>query len=95
MDTNTALKTYIESLNLIDPNKIDLETSVENDLGLTGDDAVDFIEEFSERFNVNIEAFDYNKYFKPEGLVFHSKNLSRIDLKLKNLVNAIDCGELE
>jgi hypothetical protein len=40
---------------------------LEADLGLTGLDAVEFIDKWAETFNVRVEAFPYRRYFGPEG----------------------------
>ncbi len=43
------------------------DTKLQEDLNIWGDDAVEFIEDFGENFNVDISKFDIRKYFKPEG----------------------------
>ncbi|MGS0980656.1 DUF1493 family protein [Burkholderia glumae] len=43
------------------------ETRLEQDLGLTGLDAVEFINDWAERFNVDAKDFPYRRYFGPEG----------------------------
>ncbi|MCR1767872.1 DUF1493 family protein [Burkholderia glumae] len=43
------------------------ESRLEQDLGLTGLDAVEFIDEWAERFNVDAKDFPYRRYFGPEG----------------------------
>lgn len=43
------------------------ETCLEKDLGMTGDDAVEFLLEYSKKFDVNISGLDIRKYFTPEG----------------------------
>lgn len=97
----SELKKYIEARNLIAPEKITIDTSIENDLGLTGDDAVDFIHDFSKTFHVSIENFQFQKYFRPEGTsllstLFGNQKPSKIeDMKLKHLVDAIVKGRLE
>ena len=42
------------------------ETSVNNDLGIDGDDGLEFMEAFSRRFAVDLETFPYDNYFGPE-----------------------------
>ncbi|QHS58573.1 DUF1493 family protein [Chitinophaga agri] len=41
-------------------------TSIENDLGITGDDGEDFIIQFSKKYSVDISSFHFTKYFYPE-----------------------------
>lgn len=43
------------------------EVSLEKDLGMSGDDAVEFILEYSKYFKVDISEFVIGKYFEPEG----------------------------
>ncbi|WP_206951300.1 DUF1493 family protein [Trinickia acidisoli] len=40
---------------------------LEEDLGLTGLDAVEFIDRWAETFNVQAKGFPYRRYFGPEG----------------------------
>jgi hypothetical protein len=40
---------------------------LEADLGLTGLDAVEFIDKWAETFNVRAQGFPYSRYFGPEG----------------------------
>ncbi|MCC8394729.1 DUF1493 family protein [Paraburkholderia sp. MMS20-SJTR3] len=44
-------------------------TRVNYDLGIDGDDAIEFIEKLFDRFNVaNVETFPVNRYFSGEGI---------------------------
>ncbi|TAM49292.1 MAG: DUF1493 family protein [Paraburkholderia sp.] len=40
---------------------------LEEDLGLTGLDAVEFIDKWAQTFNVQEQEFPYRSYFSPEG----------------------------
>ena len=40
---------------------------LEQDLGLTGDDATEFIEKWAQRFKVDVQGFASRRYFGPEG----------------------------
>ena len=42
------------------------ETSVNDDLGMDGDDGVEFMQTFSERFCVDLSSFPHDQYFGPE-----------------------------
>ena len=46
---------------------ITLETALENDLGITGDDAVEFIIAYGKEFNVDVSKFMAADYFDAEG----------------------------
>lgn len=43
------------------------ESRLEQDLGLTGLDAVEFIDKWAETFSVDAKDFPYRRYFGPEG----------------------------
>ncbi len=98
------LLNYIQGLNLINPKKLTLDTLVEKGLGITGDDAIDFIEEFAKEFNVDIASFNYSKYFGEEGvsifdvisrLFFREKHVSHADISLRKLAESICTKKLE
>jgi len=48
------------------------ETLIEDDLGVTGDEASELIHNFSVRYSVDISKFDFKKYFNDEPSVFLS-----------------------
>jgi len=98
------LLAYIKGLNLINPKKLTLDTLIERDLGITGDDAIDFIEEFAHEFNVDITSFDYSKHFGGEGvnmfdvisrLFFREKHVIHADMPLRKLADAIKIRKLD
>jgi hypothetical protein len=43
------------------------DTIIETEIGITGDDADEFINAFSNEFNVDVSNFEIGKYFKGEG----------------------------
>ncbi len=47
---------------------LDEATTIEDDLGITGDDAAEFMEKFFEAFGVDASGFDFGRYFHDEGL---------------------------
>lgn len=47
-------------------DNISNETRIEDDLGITGDDAIEFMEEFQNEFNVDLNTFEFDKHFGPE-----------------------------
>jgi acyl carrier protein len=89
---------------LSDSEIIDENTSIQNDLGIYGADAVEFIIAFGKEFNVNISNFRISDYFKDEGGQFFSilirfflKNEKdyKKDLLIKHLLKAIIMGKLD
>jgi acyl carrier protein len=53
----------------LDPAKIRLDSRLLHDLGMDGDDAVEFFENFSREFGVDITVLneDWDRHFGPEG----------------------------
>lgn len=47
-------------------DRLTAETSVNEDLGMGGDDGVEFMQAFGERFAVDLAGFPYDEYFGPE-----------------------------
>ena len=47
-------------------DRLSAATSVNDDLGMDGDDGVEFMLAFSERFGVDLAVFPLDKYFGPE-----------------------------
>ena len=76
---------------------------LEEDLGLTGLDAVEFIDKWAETFNVQVQGFPYRRYFGPEGqqllssfLGLFSKRFRRpelVPLTLEMLAEAMRRGK--
>ena len=80
------------------------DTTLEKDLGMSGDDAVEFILEFSEKFNVDVSRFEIKKYFFPEGdsvlpaiigFLTGRKSQKQKELKLADLEKAVIAGRLD
>lgn len=80
-------------------------TVIETELGITGDDADDFIYAFSKEFNVDVSNFHIGKYFKGEGdttvinfINFFNKNKPLdcpSELTVGHLKKAIKVGRLD
>lgn len=69
-------------------------TEIEKDLGVTGDDAEDFILKFSKKFKVDISKFQFTDYFNDEPSVF-SFGRSVKTLTIGHLEKAIQAGRLD
>lgn len=74
---------------------------LEEDLGLYGDDADEFIARFSERFGIDISRFDIADHFRPEGeFVFYwlyhlfFKKRTRLSPSITDLKTALRIGKL-
>ena len=75
---------------------IDLNTLIENDLGITGDDAYDLIKKISKAFKVDVSKFEFDKYFAPEPSFFGPVIVNNRDRELSvgDLLEAIKKGKL-
>jgi len=67
---NAELVDFIREETLDPSLAITEDLSIENDLGISGDDAYEFMMAFSKRFSVNIRDFDYSDYFNSEPSFF-------------------------
>jgi len=107
MSMQNEVIAFISEFTGVDPSMITLETLVNDDLGVDGDDGVDLLLEFSTRFNVDISSID-KLYFGPEGInpfsavfsgvfAFWSGLLGRPDkyspLPVKQFIYSAEAGE--
>ena len=60
------LKAFVIKQSSVDDEEITRDTRIEDELGVTGDDAVDFIIAYGEEFNVDVTRFMAADYFGPE-----------------------------
>ena len=65
--------------------EINNSTLIENDLGVTGLDAVELIKLFGKTFGVDLTNFTYEKYFYPEPSVFIWKTTTILPLTVGDL----------
>ncbi|MCF6405182.1 DUF1493 family protein [Chitinophaga filiformis] len=73
---------------------ITMETSIEGDLGITGDDGEDFIIQFSNRYSIDISNFYFTKYFHPEPSISSMPSEIKI-LTVGQLMKAIEAQRLD
>ncbi|MDF0605636.1 DUF1493 family protein [Neisseriaceae bacterium TC5R-5] len=78
------------------------ETSIQDDLDVTGDDSITFMDRFFEHFVVDAGDFDHSKYFLDEGSdiitlimvgLFRRKKLERQPLTAGMLEHAVRLGK--
>jgi hypothetical protein len=65
------------------------KTCLEKDLGMTGDDAVEFLLDYHKKYNVDLSKFDIRKYFMPEGDVFGMSSHKAKELTVGDLERGI------
>jgi len=70
------------------------ETSIENDLGVTGDDAGELLSAFRDKFKVNLSKFNFEKYFndEPSSFTYAGKLLP---FAVGHLEKAVIAGRLD
>ncbi len=76
--------------------ELKMDTSLQEDLGIYGDDASEILQKFCQRFNVEYSDFLFDDYFRPDSDwtdVFRKKRTYK-GLTLGDLVNAIKLGKL-
>ena len=79
--------------------KLSQKTTLQKDLGVDGDDAVDFLNSFSERFGVSFSRFEFHRYFSNESGVdliglFVSRGFPTfVDIAIEDLVRAAEQRE--
>lgn len=71
------------------------ETLIEDDLGVTGDEANELIIAFGKRYNVDISNFWFEKYFYDEPNVFKSQGRVIVPFTIGYLEKAIIAGRLD
>jgi acyl carrier protein len=62
-----AVRSFVAEERGMKLKKVRMDSRLEEDLGMTGDDAAEFMEKFQEQFNVDLSGFEFNKHFGPEG----------------------------
>lgn len=71
------------------------ESLLENDLGITGEDASELIVAFSKKYKVNIDNFIFSKYFNEEPNAFTAPSSDISPLTVSDLEKAIRAGSLD
>jgi acyl carrier protein len=55
----------------INPDRISLESCLNHDLGIDGDDAAELLSEYAAAFGVDMSGFHFSKYFQGEPHLFN------------------------
>jgi len=97
------LKDFIATDFGVSKNTIMKSSGLEDDLGIYGDDVVDLLLLYSEKFKVDISEFNVKKYISPEGdtilpalirLITGKKKAKEKNLTVLHLQKGIICGKL-
>lgn len=104
MDYLEEIKVFFEENAGIKRSKIGLNSTMEKDLGITGDDADEIMANFFKKFNIDRSNFNSSLYFGEEGIdllnltriinfFFNRKKMNTInkiyDIKIKDLIDVI------
>jgi Protein of unknown function (DUF1493) len=77
------------------PSKINLQTDLYKDLGLTGDDVDDLFGELHRRLEIDFSDFQFGRHFTSEGLFLFSFSRrwkhERLPVTIADLVAAAKC----
>jgi acyl carrier protein len=91
-----TLKEFVIKQSAVDDEEITKETQIEDELGMTGDDAVEFMIAYGKTFNVDVTKFMAADYFGPEvGILFRLFKRSRKILTVGHLEKGILAGRLD
>jgi hypothetical protein len=101
-DIFKEIRTLISGFAGISLKKIMMESNLEMDLGIYGDDEEELILAYAKKFNVDLSKFNIADHVAPEGdtfipwiiSVFSSKPKKRVDLKVSDLVDGVLSGIL-
>jgi hypothetical protein len=68
MDTNLPdrVRQFVCDFWYVSPHRLRPDTRLEEDLGMTGDDAAEFMEAFAEAFEVDLTGIEFHRHFGPE-----------------------------
>ena len=103
-EISNRVKKFVIKQAAVNEDEVTNDASLENDLGVYGDDAVEFIIAFGKEFNVNVSKFMADDYFKGAGIgiwdcireMFNKENKKqRKDLKINHLVKAVVAWRLD
>lgn len=99
-DVFNSLRSFIAQQAAVDFEEVTQTALIEDDLGVTGDDAVEFIIAFGMTFNVDVSNFMAAEYFGPDGGISLPKFLdtnkrNRKQLSVMHLQKAIVAGRLD
>jgi len=94
-EISNKLKAFIIKEAAVEDEEVTREAQIENDLGVTGDDAVDFLIAYGKTFNVDITKFMAADYFNGEGDIILPALIRAITGKKRNKNKILTVEHLE
>lgn len=79
----------------VDELEVTKDASLQNDLGVYGDDATDFFIAFGKEFHVNVSNFMAADYFKSEGIDLFGIEKQKKPFIVHHLEKAVIAGRLD
>ncbi len=95
MDTFEQIVKFIHENRWEYPFQLTRNMSLQDDLKIHGDDAVDFLQRFATEFDVNISELNLSEYFKPEGDLILPLIIGHVLGKEKRTYKKLTIGDLE
>jgi len=90
------VKLFVSKYWSVPLKKLSQNTKLEDDLGITGDDAAEFFNLFSTEFNVDLTDLNLQKYFESEGIgLLNFSWLLGKRRKVKRSLHEITIADLE
>lgn len=89
------IKSFIVKQIGVDELEVTKNASLQNDLGVYGDDATDFFIRFGREFNVDVSEFMAADYFRGEGLNIFGSAKTKKQFLVGYLEKAIIAGRLD
>jgi hypothetical protein len=84
---NKIVEILRDSRFLDDNRTASREISINNDLFVQGDDAIDFLIKLQDTFHIDLSRFPFNDYFLSEGQFYIKKNY--IELTIGDIENEV------
>ncbi|OJW79856.1 MAG: hypothetical protein BGO69_13535 [Bacteroidetes bacterium 46-16] len=93
----TSIKEFVAAHQWVDISEITDHTRIEEDLGITGDDASELLVAFGKKFNVDVSHFMFDEYFNPEGTNWFRPTYvpNKKILTIAHLEKAVITGKLD
>lgn len=79
----------------VDEVEVTRDASLQNDLGIYGDDATDFFTAFGREFNVDVSKFMAADYFKGDGIDVFGLGKPKSPFTVGHLEKAVIAGRLD
>lgn len=95
VDIFGKLKEFVIKQSAVDDEEITRQTSIADDLGVYGDDAVDFIIAYSKQFNVDVTKFMAANYFRDEGGISLPSFVKKVFGETERKYKKLTVGDLE